>query len=142
MLAVREKHSAIAQHLLAAHANVNHQNGYGNTALHEALRVKNFLMAESLVAAGADLNLANKKGSTPLHFMCYDEIPRDDCVPFARSLIARGANVNTADGKGMTPLLVCCASGRGDLLQLLMEEGAGTICIYPYTSVYLKRVWF
>ena len=124
LLAVRQRHTDIVLRLIAAHANVNHQNGYGNTALHEVLRVKNFALAEILLRAGSDLHLCNRKGSSALHFMCYDEVPSPACVAFARNLIRQGAAVDVADLKGMTPLLVCCSSGRDDLLQLLIEEGA------------------
>lgn len=32
--------------------------------------------------------------------------------------------MNTRDSRGMTAFLVCCSSGRSDLIELLAENGA------------------
>ena len=44
-----------------------------------------------------------------------------ECVTF---LLTIGANLNHQDCHGMTPLIICCASGRRVLVQLLLNAGA------------------
>lgn len=41
-----------------------------------------------------------------------------------KELIRWGSAVNARDMQGMTPLLVCCSSGRVDLIDVLLREGA------------------
>lgn len=50
--------------------------------------------------------------------------PSTHSLDFARLLIDSGANVNAVDCRGLTPLLICCSSGRADLLELLVQRGA------------------
>lgn len=126
LLGVSNGHMDVTRKLIAEGANVKHANCYGNTALHEAIRTRHFDIAKILLEAGTNVNAVNRKGSTPLHFLCYDEAPSNAqaSLTFARSLVAAGADVNMRDHRGLTPLLVCCASGRLDLIQFLIEEGA------------------
>ena len=41
-----------------------------------------------------------------------------------KELIRWGSAVNARDMQGMTPFLVCCSSGRVDLMDVLLREGA------------------
>lgn len=56
--------------------------------------------------------------------MCYSEDPRVNTPQQIRNLIKSGASVNAVDYRLTTPLLVCAASGRDDLVKVLIEEGA------------------
>ena len=88
-------------------------NGYGNSALHEAVREDCEEIALMLIEKGADVNCANKKGSTPFHFMCYVEHGHaENPTGLARAMVRAGADVHALDHRGMTPFLVCCSTGR------------------------------
>jgi ankyrin repeat protein len=81
-----------------------------------------------LLARGADPAIINHKGSVPLHTLCYGSDPALHSLAFAALLIAAlkegGRGVDLKDKRGFTPLLVCCTSGRLDIIQLLLKEGA------------------
>eukprot|EP01032_Pedospumella_encystans_P008759 gene8759-10361_t len=114
--------------LLEHGATVNHGNGYGNTALHEACRMGHGAVINILLEHGADVNAKNHKGSTPLHMFCYGN-PKAGAKDLhsralCETLLKNGAGVNTPDNRGATPVLVCAASGRIDLLELLVARGA------------------
>ena len=49
------------------------ENGYGNTALHEACRAGSAATILCLLQNGADVNAKNHKGSSPLHTYCYGD---------------------------------------------------------------------
>lgn len=38
--------------------------------------------------------------------------------------MAAGASVNESDTEGNTPFLICCSSGRKDVLEFLLQNGA------------------
>lgn len=112
------------QVLVDAGARVNAANCYGNTPLHEAAHDGNGDIVDILLKAGADVNAKNHKGSCPLSFMCYSENAETHPVSVAKKLLDARANASSTDEEGMTPLLVACASGRSDLISLLMDYGA------------------
>ena len=59
----------LAELLIAAHADVNHRQGYrGDTALLDAVYHDHLEIVRLLIAHGADVNLANKLGQRPLFF--------------------------------------------------------------------------
>jgi len=68
------------------------------------------------------VNATNHKGSTPLHFACYSDCPA--AKQLVQSLLRHDANIESRDARGNTPLLVCCLSGRDDIIDLLLEQGA------------------
>jgi len=39
-------------------------------------------------------------------------------------LVDAGADLDAVDKRGATPLLICCASGRVDLMDILLSNGA------------------
>mmetsp|Transcript_13922 Transcript_13922/g.20821 ORF Transcript_13922/g.20821 Transcript_13922/m.20821 type:complete len:274 (+) Transcript_13922:102-923(+) len=123
-LATRNQHTEVVKILIDAGASCTAVNGYGNSALHEAIREDCEEISELLLAQGCDVNLPNHKGSTPFHFLCYHEQATPGHLEFARKLVKHGADIHARDGRGMTPFLVCCSSGREDLIDLLLEEGA------------------
>lgn len=86
------------------------ENGYGNTALHEASKAGHYPQVILLLEAGANPNKENHKGSTSLHMFCYNADATDERI--ATELIKHGAEVNAKDHRGLTPLLVSCTTGR------------------------------
>ncbi len=109
--------------LQEGHANVNVANAYGNTALHEAARNGYTDLMHVLIEAKANVNARNHHNNTPLHFYCYGS-PEHHPVAGVKMLLKAGAEFDGRDDQGMTPLLVCCTSGRSDIITLLMDVGA------------------
>jgi len=66
-LAVREGHTAVAEYLLdqGCNCDVNQQDFYGNTPLHNAARHNNLDFAQLLFRWGAKLDVRNHNGHTP-----------------------------------------------------------------------------
>lgn len=88
-------------------------NGYGNTALHEAVQHGGpVALISLLLQSGANVSLRNHKGSEALHFLCYGSNPALQTIEIARELISAGADINSRDNRGATPILVCASSGR------------------------------
>ena len=93
-----ENIEAVKQHL-AASADVNAKNIFGQTPLHRAAGYGHKEIAELLIAKSADVNAKDEHGETPLHnaaYIGYKEI--------AELLIDKGADVNAKDVDGGTPL--------------------------------------
>lgn len=59
---------ALAELLIAAHADVNHRNAYGRGALHLAVQNDRLEIAQLLIAHGADVNMTNNLGNTPIYY--------------------------------------------------------------------------
>jgi len=114
----------IVKEFLAADADVNAKNKYGETALHYAARRGHKEIAELLIAKGADVNthsLSARRAyeETALHFAAvqgHKEI--------AELLIAEGADVNAQDGFRRTPLHHAAHEGHREVAKLLIAEGA------------------
>lgn len=64
--AVETRNLELAELLIAAHADVNHRNVDGWSALHFAAYHLRYEFVKVLIVAGADVNLPNKLGKTPL----------------------------------------------------------------------------
>lgn len=95
-------------------------NCYGNSALHIAAKEGFPDIVKLLIAAGANVSIQNHKLSTPVHFVCYT----NHDIKILKMLLDAKSSPSIPDEKGMTPLLVCCTSGRNDMITLLMEYGA------------------
>ncbi len=75
-----------------------------------------------LLDEGCDPNTQDKMGWTALHFAAQEW-----SLPVARVLLARGAKIDLKDSFGNTPLAraVMSSKGRGELITLFLENGAG-----------------
>jgi ankyrin repeat protein len=98
--------------------DVNLADGFGNTPLHEAVRLGEPELAAFLIESGADVNVADGSGDTPLH-----EAIRRGKSELAILLIESGADVNVADGSGDTPLHHTITTSYS-LTDLLIDNGA------------------
>ena len=85
----------LIQPLIAAGADVNAQNAYGDTALHIAANAADIRQLKALIAAGADLNLQNRQGQTALMLAAH----RHD-LNAVQALIEAGADLDRKDKKG------------------------------------------
>ena len=83
----------IMQAFLDKGADVNAQDQWGNSPLHEVSFVES---AEALINAGANVKAKNEKGEIPLHRVGSPEL--------AALYIGEGMDVNARDKEGKTPL--------------------------------------
>jgi len=87
----------IAQMLLDAHANIDHQQNHLNaTPLMYAVKRSLPELVKLLLDRGADVNLQDKYGNTALHHVSDAEI--------AKMLIEAGVDVNHENGRGYTAI--------------------------------------
>jgi ankyrin repeat protein len=83
----------VTELLIAAGANVNAADTFGNTALHGAADERS---AKALIAAGAKVNAQNRAGETPLMTTVDDGV--------ARALLSAGADLTIKNRDGLTAL--------------------------------------
>ncbi|PJB73639.1 MAG: hypothetical protein CO093_00235 [Alphaproteobacteria bacterium CG_4_9_14_3_um_filter_47_13] len=139
--------------LIAAGADVNAQDGYGNTALMVAAKRANRAIVELLLNEGADVNLKNREGDTALAIAEWHghtdivRILREPNLPDAnakdengmialikaaenghtntvRILLEKGADVNAKNNYGGTALMLAAGQGHPETVRLLLEKGA------------------
>jgi ankyrin repeat protein len=130
-------HAHVVSFLLKSGADISLVNMYGNSALHESCRIGSDEITRQLIESSADVTAKNKKGSTPLHFMCYSTNTLVNPPEQVRRIIKLGADVNATDYKLATPLLVSAASGRIDLIKLLMEVRLLYFLLFCFVFVFL-----
>jgi ankyrin repeat protein len=115
---IRDK--ALAHFLLNAGADVDKEDKYDNTPLHEAVYQGHKDIVELLLAYGADVNKAAKvSGCSPLFpAVAYGH---KDIVEL---LIEAGADVNMRDKTEYTPLNSASYQGHKEIAELLLNAGA------------------
>lgn len=138
----------IAEYLLSRGADVDTQDSYGHTPLHEAVTEGNVDVVSTLIDHGADINVRSHSGWTPLHWAVWGR--RKSVV---RLLLSKGADVNarvlgygcttgwtpsywtstssflkdadeTKVKTGWTPLHLAAIQGDAGIVRVLLSEGA------------------
>ncbi|SVE31699.1 uncharacterized protein METZ01_LOCUS484553, partial [marine metagenome] len=104
---------------LAAGADVNAKDMYGDTPLHDAVKRGHREVVELLITNGADMNMQDGNGRTPLY-----PATALDHREIVAILIAKGADVNVKDDDGSTPLHKAAGLGRKEIVELLIAEDA------------------
>ena len=84
---------------LAAEADANSRDQYGNTPLHIAAFKGHSSLVSALLAAGADVNSFDNKGVTALHKAAHNNHRE-----IVSALLTAGANKDAKDETGGTPL--------------------------------------
>jgi ankyrin repeat protein len=112
-IAVKKRHTAVVEVLLAQAADPNHKNSEGSTALH---MVKDVRAAQALLVKGADVTARDKQGKTALM------MPHTAVI--AQVLLDGGAGVNAIDKNGWTALMYAAYVGEEDRVRTLLERGA------------------
>jgi len=135
--------------LIAAGADVNGQNRYGETPLFHAAEKCRLAIVNALLSAGADPNAKTHNGRTPPSAAagagCTDVVDRllaagakaDDSESAAlrvaaekgntdlvKTLLAAGANPNSRSFAGTTALMFAAAGGHLETVKLLLAAGA------------------
>ncbi|MCF7944961.1 MAG: ankyrin repeat domain-containing protein [Spirochaetia bacterium] len=78
-------------------------------------------IAEFLLEEGADVTALNNKSRTPLHESAVQGIPET----FTKMLIEHGSALDAKDRNGDTPLMISLAEKNIDVMNLLLDAGAG-----------------
>jgi uncharacterized protein len=115
-IAARAGYRATVDVLLAAKANVNAKNRFGDTPLMAAALNGHLEVVRKLRTQGADIE---PRGWTPL---IYAATGGHDVV--VAYLLDQGANVNAQSPNGTTALMMAVREGRASTFDLLMRRGA------------------
>ncbi|XP_059868037.1 nuclear factor NF-kappa-B p105 subunit isoform X3 [Delphinus delphis] len=112
--------SILLKHKKAAQL-INHPNGEGLNAIHEAMMSNSLPCLLLLVGAGADVNAQERKsGRTALHLAVeHDNISLAGCL-----LLEGDAHVDSTTYDGTTPLHIAAGRGSTRLAALLKAAGA------------------
>ncbi|KAF8261052.1 hypothetical protein EI94DRAFT_1667502 [Lactarius quietus] len=123
--ATYKMHLDAVQVLLKYSADINSQNGVGDTPLFVAVtRVpysegKAVNIVRRLLEHGADPNIPDHDHSTTLH-----QASSCGWLEVSRLLLSYGAKVDEKDGQGRTPYQVAALKGHDEIMKLLSEHGA------------------
>ncbi len=121
LLQIHLDHPEIARYILATlPVNINNQNNYGNTALHQAARDGKSNLVQQLLQKKATVNIANRKGITPLALAA--KAGKNDIVQI---LLQHGANVHAIDVNGNTVLHYALSTKPDEgVVATLIQAGA------------------
>jgi hypothetical protein len=117
--AVRNGNEEIVRVLLAAKADVNAKDDFGQTALMMLSDTVTSEIVWDLINAGAKVNVRDKDGDTPL--ISAAEVNNVDAL---KALIEAGAKVNAANNDGDTALMKAASSGLVNNVRALIMAGA------------------
>ncbi len=117
--AIHQGYDQIVKLLLAAGANPDKVNAWGQTPLHEA-REKDFVqIMQLLLSGGADPNKGDSDGRTPLFNAALYGQDR-----IVKLLLDSGADPNKGAPSGGRPLYIAIVNGRTEIVKLLLAARA------------------
>jgi ankyrin repeat protein len=105
--------------LIEAGANVDQQDGYGQTPLMATVECKHLEATNLLIKHGADVNEKNPVKKTALMVAA-----RHGDRESAKFILSKGADPNIGFGSGYTALSVAAWFGYEDIVRELIEHGA------------------
>jgi ankyrin repeat protein len=110
--------------LLQRGADVNILDKHGVNHLHRASQGGRLDIVLLLLEHNADINLpSNSTPVTPLHWP--GRASKMGEVAISHLLLQWGADINSRNNLGISPLLGAAQSGHPDVVQLLIDSGAG-----------------
>ena len=109
----------VARLLLEHGADIDAENGHGETPLHVTMEFNNVEVVRVLLEHGANVDAENSQGRTPLH-----EAAGHNGTEVVRMLLEHGANADAEDSQGKTAFQIASANGDGEIMKLLSEHGA------------------
>ena len=120
-----ETMTPLLEQLLAAGADINHQNRHGQTPLIQASysTLQREAVGAALLEHGADPNRQDYRGDAILHILAADS-PRNDPSGLIRQLLAHGARLDIRNRKHQTPLMAAVARKHVSVVRTLIEAGA------------------
>jgi ankyrin repeat protein len=120
-----ETMTPLLEQLLAAGADINHQNRHGQTPLIRAAysSMVRDAVGTALLEHGADPNRQDYRGDTILHILAADS-RRSDSSGLIRRLLAHGARLDIRNRGNQTPLMAAVARKHVSVVRTLVEAGA------------------
>lgn len=128
----------LVEKYLKAGVDVNIQDAYNWTPLHEAASKGQLEIASLLIKYKADVNAKETMGKTPLHFAAYRG--RDAII---KLLIKNGAK-NSINKIGQTPIDLAIQEGHENTLLILKSHFLENKSIFNFITVWFKELkrWF
>ena len=105
--------------LVIQHADPNHSDRPGLTAIFEVVRKCDIERAKKLVEKGKKVNHRNTKGSTVLHWVAESK-----CYDLAKYLIESGGDAYTSDNDGITPLDIAKSKKDKHMIESMQNSKA------------------
>ncbi len=105
--------------LIFSGADINKQDGMGNTAVNLAVFLGREDAVNTLLVNGANPNIPDSDGMTPTA-----KAARMKQYKIAKMLLERGANPNLKNNEGQTPLMLAGKYGYEDITDLLIKNSA------------------
>ncbi|XP_063777394.1 transient receptor potential channel pyrexia-like isoform X2 [Pseudophryne corroboree] len=105
--------------LIAKGSDVNEEDRYGQTVMHEVAKSWHIEVAQFLIERQADINTLDHYGVTPLHVSAALDYPE-----MVTLLLKHGANINAPTNGKQTPLHYAAKYDAVNSLKALFKEGA------------------
>ncbi len=105
--------------LLNSGADIDYQDGYGNTPLIESVVCEHIEATKLLISKGVCLEIHNKEGDNVLLVAV-----QKGNLEITKELLAAGANVNSSNSCGCTPLMIAAKSNDSSMVLLLLDYNA------------------
>lgn len=119
LLAVSPENTVLLEMLLRAGADVDAQDRYGSSALHQAALGGHQRAVQVLVGHGADVGAVTDDGSTSLHCAASS-----GSAGVTGVLLGSRPDLDAMDENGDTPLLVAVQGRHLEVVELLVDGGA------------------
>ncbi|MHC4132803.1 MAG: ankyrin repeat domain-containing protein [Planctomycetota bacterium] len=116
----KQKSRKFIEFLIENGADINIQDDYGWTPLHEAIVRGNQLGVETLISKGADTKAQNFKGDNALHIAI--QCASRDIIELL--LQTQEVQIDAKNNEGWSPLHFAAWTGRGDVVEILIKNGA------------------
>ena len=122
MMAVDNRHLAVAEYLLQNGADIHLDNKYGYTPLMQAVMRNDANMVSMLLDKGAKIDQKNFYTELTSLMMAVD----NGSMELVELLLARQANLNLQDGRGRSALMHATAARLPKIAERLIQAGADT----------------
>lgn len=110
--------------LIRYNADINHQDKYGNSAIHYASEIYNVEenIVKLLINEDANPGLKNKNGNTIIHLAAFNEkrIYSEDW----KKILKKIKNLDDLNNRGVTPLMIASISDSTEFLKILLDNSA------------------
>ncbi|KAE9546613.1 hypothetical protein FO519_010175, partial [Halicephalobus sp. NKZ332] len=145
--AAEKGHIRCLRILVRKGADINHQDHYGNTALHKAVKFGNYKVAKFLVENGTNTSLKTNNGNTALDLAAKSDEKNNEFIRYLannsknpvhcavrinstqilNALIAANVNVYTKNKNQYTPLHIAAKTGNFQAAEVLIEKDSRLI---------------
>ena len=125
--AVEKDNPKCIKALIAAGANVNIKNEYGDTPLHLAAQFGKFNSLKALLECGADPNVPGQESKIVLEYAIRGNQTYTNKFEIVSLLLSSGADINKCDKNGNTLLHFAVYDGIFALAEFLIANGAKNI---------------